>query len=175
MLPHQKTSGSALSMKNTVGSKTQIGGLKSVPASGIMDLLAMKRILLIEDDEALRSILRVSLEKMGHAVTEAVNGREAMSIFKKTAPNLVLTDLIMPEIEGLETIRAMRRAQPELKIIAMSGGGRSDARDNLKMAKNFGATAVFAKPFSLKELQKVIAELLAEAKPDNSDPVFQKE
>ena len=132
----------------------------------------MKRILLIEDDDSLRAILRVSLEKMGHAVTEATNGREAMGIFKKTAPNLVLTDLIMPEIEGLETIRAMRRAQPELKIIAMSGGGRSDSRDNLNMAKNFGATAVFAKPFSFKELHKVIDELLADATPDNSDPVF---
>jgi two-component system chemotaxis response regulator CheY len=156
-------------------SKPQIGGLKSLPGSGSLSYLAMKRILLIEDDEALRSILRMSLEKMGHAVTEAGNGREAIRIFKKTSPDLVLTDLIMPEIEGLEAIRAMRRAQPELKIIAMSGGGRSDARDNLKMAKNFGATAVFAKPFSIKELHKVITSLLADTEPDNSDPVFLKE
>jgi two-component system chemotaxis response regulator CheY len=135
----------------------------------------MKRILLIEDDEGFRSILLMSLEKMGYNVTEAKDGREALAAFKKAAPDLVVTDLIMPETEGLETIRVLRRAHPELKIIAMSGGGRSDARDNLKMAKNFGATAVFAKPFSFGELHKVVAKLLAEAEPDLSDPVFTRE
>jgi CheY-like chemotaxis protein len=136
---------------------------------------AMKRILLIDDEDELRSILRMSLEKMGYAVTEARNGAEAMKLFKKAPADLVLTDLIMPEKEGLETIRQLRRRNPELKIIAMSGGGRSDARDNLKMARSFGATLAFAKPFSFDALAKAIAGLLAEPKPDHSDPVFDPE
>jgi DNA-binding response OmpR family regulator len=135
----------------------------------------MKRILLIEDEDELRSILRISLEKMGYAVTEARNGAEAMKLFKKAPADLVLTDLIMPEKEGLETIRQLRRRNPELKIIAMSGGGRSDARDNLKMALSFGATLAFPKPFSFDGLAKAIAGLLAEPKPDHSDPVFDPE
>jgi DNA-binding response OmpR family regulator len=66
----------------------------------------------------------------------------------------------MPEKEGLETIRELRKSHPKLKIIAMSGGGRTDARDNLKMAKLFGATTVFSKPFSFDELGKAVSALL---------------
>jgi DNA-binding response OmpR family regulator len=135
----------------------------------------MMHILLVEDDEGLRSLLRISLEKMGHSVTEARDGKEALTLFKKGPVHLVLTDIMMPGKEGLETIRELRRGNPELKIIAMSGGGRSDARDTLKMAKLFGATAVFSKPFSLAELRKMVTKLLGPQEPDNSDPVFELE
>jgi DNA-binding response OmpR family regulator len=135
----------------------------------------MKRILVIEDDEGLRSMLRMSLEKMGYAVTEARDGKEAITVFKNDPVDLVLTDLMMPEKEGLETIRELRRGNPELKIIAMSGGGRTDARDNLKMAKLFGATTAFSKPFSFADLCKAVSELLAVPVPDHSDPVFRPE
>jgi CheY-like chemotaxis protein len=135
----------------------------------------MNHILLVEDDESLRSLLRISLERMGNAVTEARDGKEALALFKQGPVNLVITDLVMPEKEGLETIRELRRGHPELKIIAMSGGGRADARDILKMAKLFGATAVFRKPFSLADLRKAVAKLLGPQEPDNSDPVFELE
>jgi DNA-binding response OmpR family regulator len=121
----------------------------------------MKRILLIEDEDALRDMLRMSLERMGYAVIEAKDGREAIALFKQTPVDLVLTDLLMPEKEGLETIRELRRGDPGLKIIAMSGGGRTDARDNLTMAKNFGATTVFSKPFTIDELAQAVSALLA--------------
>jgi CheY-like chemotaxis protein len=130
----------------------------------------MKRILLIEDEESLRTMLRLCLEKLGYAVVEAGDGKEAMALFKKTTVDLVLTDLMMPEKEGLETIRELHKSQPGLKIIAMSGGGRTDARDNLKMAKLFGATTVFAKPFSFEQLGTAIAEILAKPA-DTADPV----
>jgi DNA-binding response OmpR family regulator len=131
----------------------------------------MKRILVIEDEDGLRSIVRMSLEKMGYAVTEARDGKEAIALFRDNPADLVLTDLMMPEKEGLETIRELRRSDPDLKIIAMSGGGRTGARDNLKIAKLFGATSVFSKPFSFEELGKAVSDLLA-PKPDNTDPVF---
>jgi CheY-like chemotaxis protein len=135
----------------------------------------MKHILLVEDDEGLRSLLRISLEKLGHAVTEARDGKEAVALFNKGPVDLVVTDLMMPEKEGLETIRELRRGHPELKIIAMSGGGRTNARDVLKAAKLFGATTVFSKPFSAADLQNEVEKLLGPQEPDNSDPVFELE
>jgi DNA-binding response OmpR family regulator len=135
----------------------------------------MKHILLVEDDESLRSLLRISLEKMGYTVTEARDGKEALKLYKDAPVDLVLTDIMMPEKEGLEIIRELRRGNPELKIIAMSGGGRTNARDTLKMAKLFGATAVFGKPFSFVELRTMVVKLLSPEDPDNSDPVFERE
>jgi DNA-binding response OmpR family regulator len=132
----------------------------------------MKRILLIDDEEGLRAMLRLSLEKMGYAVMEARDGAEAVALFKAGPFDLVLTDLMMPEKEGLETIRELRKGHPDLKIIAMSGGGRVGASDNLKMAKIFGATTVFSKPFSFQDLQKAVSALLAEPHPGLKDPVI---
>jgi CheY-like chemotaxis protein len=132
----------------------------------------MKRILLIDDEEGLRAVLRICLERLGYEVVDAHNGADAIALFKRMPVDLVLTDLVMPGKEGLETIRELRRRNPELKIIAMSGGGRTDASDNLKMALLFGATSVFSKPFSLDELGKGVAEVLAGPRPDHSDPVF---
>lgn len=122
----------------------------------------MKRILLIEDEEALRHMLHMSLVRMGYAVDEAANGKEGIQAFNLKKPDLVLTDLMMPEKEGLETIRELKKAHPKLKIIAMTGGGRSDARDNLKMAKLFGATIALPKPFAFQELAIAIGQLLGE-------------
>jgi DNA-binding response OmpR family regulator len=132
----------------------------------------MKRILLIDDEEGLRHVLRICLERLGYEVIEARDGADAIGHFMKMPFDLVLTDLVMPGKEGLETIRELRLRDPELKIIAMSGGERSDSSDNLKMALLFGATSVFSKPFSLDELARGVAEVLAGPKPDFSDPVF---
>jgi DNA-binding response OmpR family regulator len=120
----------------------------------------MKRILLIEDEDALRSMLSLSLEKMGYSVSEATNGHEGIAAFNKAKPDLVVTDLMMPEKEGLETISELKKAHPKVLIIAMTGGGRSDARDNLKMAKLFGATVALAKPFAFQELAEAVSKLL---------------
>ncbi|MCH8809524.1 MAG: response regulator, partial [Proteobacteria bacterium] len=91
----------------------------------------MARILIIDDEDELRSMLRQMLEQAGHEVTEAVNGAEGIRLYEQDRPDLIITDIIMPEKEGVETIIALRRADPDLPIIAISGGGRLDATDFL--------------------------------------------
>jgi CheY-like chemotaxis protein len=122
----------------------------------------MLRILLVDDDDALRTVLRLLLIKMEYEVVEAKNGREAMALFDKEGPDLVITDLVMPEKDGVEVIRDLRRKRPDLKIIAMSGGGRASAGSYLKIAKAMGASIVLAKPFSHDEMRAAISQLLNE-------------
>jgi two-component system, chemotaxis family, chemotaxis protein CheY len=119
----------------------------------------MAHILLIEDDDALRTVLCLSLTNMGHQVVEARNGKEALRLFRSEPPDFVITDLIMPEKEGLETIGELRRLQPKVKIIAMSGAGRGGPLDYLKVARQMGAARTLAKPFSVDALAAAIAEL----------------
>jgi CheY-like chemotaxis protein len=125
----------------------------------------MKRILLIEDDENIRKMLRISLEEYGYAVTEACDGKQGLASYKASPADLVLTDLVMPEKEGLETIRDLRKSYPHVKIIAMSGGSRTNVGENLKMAKLLGAAALVSKPFEVSTLAATIAKLLGEAPP----------
>ncbi len=125
----------------------------------------MSRILLVDDDEPFRKMLRLTLTKLGYEVVEAANGKEALRLHAALPADLVITDLVMPEREGLETILELRRQQPTLKIIAMSGGGRINARDFLVIAKVFGASRTFTKPFATADLAAAVAELLGEAKP----------
>lgn len=126
----------------------------------------MTRILLVDDDELLRRMLRMTLIKMGHTVIEAGNGNEALRACKSEPPDIVLTDLIMPEKEGIETIRELRRLHPDVKIIAMSGGGRVSAKDYLIIAKRMGADFTLNKPFSNDELAATIAKVSgADGKP----------
>jgi CheY-like chemotaxis protein len=117
----------------------------------------MARILLIEDNQAQREILRQVLERLGHAVIEATDGDDGLARFARGGADLVLTDLIMPGKEGLETIQEFRRTHPQVKIIAMSGGARVGANDYLNVAKRFGADCILAKPFSSAELAAAIA------------------
>lgn len=119
----------------------------------------MSRILLVDDDESFRKMLRITLGKMGHQVVEAPNGKEALKLFQDSPPDLVMTDLIMPEKEGLETIRELRRSNPMVKIIAMSGGGRVNPGDFLKVAKILGANTVLAKPFTNEELTAALRDV----------------
>jgi CheY-like chemotaxis protein len=120
----------------------------------------MARILLIEDDQAQREILRLILERQGHEVLEASEGEAGLTRFGREGADLVLTDLIMPGKEGLETIQEFRRRHPGVKIIAMSGGARVGANDYLKVAQQFGAIRILAKPFSHADLKEAIAAAL---------------
>ena len=121
----------------------------------------MPRILLVDDDESFRKMLRLSLIRMGHDVVEARDGREAVRLIKEGPPDIMITDLVMPEKEGLETIDEVRRQYPALKIIAMSGGGRINASDYLKIARAMGADQVLAKPFSIDEIAASLASVMA--------------
>ena len=120
----------------------------------------MPRILIIDDDDPFRTMLRMTLTKLGYDVIEAPNGKLGLSLHLASPADLVMTDLIMPEQEGLETIRLLRRKQPEVKIVAMSGGGRINARDFLVVARMFGANRTLVKPFSREQLEATLAELL---------------
>ena len=120
----------------------------------------MSHILLIEDDELFRQMVRISLTEAGHTVTEARDGKEGLRLYADEPTELVITDLIMPEKEGIETILELRKKWPDLKIIAMSGGGRVTAANYLHIAKQVGVAAVLNKPFSNDELTAVIDRLL---------------
>lgn len=120
----------------------------------------MARILLIDDDETVRYALKQVEERAGHQVEEASDGQVGVEKFEVHKPDLVITDIIMPNQEGIETIIKLRRLAPEVVIIAMSGGGRTGNRDFLTMAEKLGAAKVIAKPFRPKELVEAVAALL---------------
>jgi CheY-like chemotaxis protein len=120
----------------------------------------MPRILLVDDDESFRPMLHETLERFGYEVVVAVNGREALDRYREQPADLVLTDVIMPDKEGLETIREIRRQWPDARIIAMSGGGRTGPDNYLKIARNMGAAEVLSKPFSNRDLLNAIERVL---------------
>jgi CheY-like chemotaxis protein len=122
-----------------------------------------RRILLVDDDELFRAMLRRTLANEGYDVVEAANGNEAMKVQRDTPAALLLTDLFMPEKEGLETIQEFRRKHPAVKIIAMTGGGPLNPDDFLAIAKLFGASRTFAKPFANSDLITALEELLPAA------------
>jgi CheY-like chemotaxis protein len=113
----------------------------------------MGMILVVEDHAPTRKVIAAILEKMGHEVLRAANGLEAMRLQLETPADLVLTDLFMPEVEGLETIQKMRKLYPNVQIIAVSGGSaRADLQEFLQMARKFGANQVLQKPFTPQQL-----------------------
>jgi len=116
-------------------------------------------ILLVEDNDDLRTMLKDALEKRRHYIIEASNGREALSKFKSSATDLVITDLLMPEQDGIGLIMELRKVQPEIKIIAISGGGKIGPSNYLDVAKTLGADAVFPKPFNLKSFIEEVERL----------------
>lgn len=121
----------------------------------------MATILIIDDDEALRGTMRRILERQGHGVLEAGDGREGMALFRERDPDVVITDLIMPGQEGIETILQLRTEYPGARVLAVSGGGRVAPGGPLSDAVEFGADASLAKPFSVEQLQQAVERLLA--------------
>ncbi len=120
----------------------------------------MARILVIDDEQNVRDLLRDVLEEDGHEVVEAPDGSVGYDLYRARPADLVITDLIMPNKEGLQTIFELRRDYPEIKIIAMSGGARMGRHDGLPIARTFGALRTFQKPFNLAELLQAVHELL---------------
>lgn len=120
----------------------------------------MKKILIIDDDHHILLMIKKMLERAGFEVDLASNGNEGLELFKRIPADLVITDIIMPEKEGLETIREMKRLSSDLKIIAMSGGGKISADNYLETAKIFGASKVLQKPFSQKTMILAVTDLV---------------
>jgi DNA-binding response OmpR family regulator len=120
------------------------------------------RILIIDDDEQMRDLLCKAMHWAGFEVGAAENGRLGQQLFEERPADLIITDLIMPEQEGLETIRILKQGYPAVKIIAISGGGRIGPEAYLPAAMELGADRIFSKPFDIKELVTTVQELLAD-------------
>ncbi|MCP4291248.1 MAG: response regulator [bacterium] len=122
----------------------------------------MARILLVDDDRQIRDMLKMTLERGGHEVVEAEDGVQAIEKYEPTQMDLVITDIVMPEKEGIETIMELRGIDPEVKIIAISGGGRINPSDYLNWARRFGVKHTFTKPVERNALLQAIEELLGQ-------------
>jgi DNA-binding response OmpR family regulator len=120
------------------------------------------RILIIEDDDLLRPILVRTLTDAGHQVQHAADGRAGLRAFREAGADLVISDLVMPEQEGLATIQQIKRESPSTLVVAISGGSRNSGQ-YLRLARMLGADATLGKPFSCDELDVVITGLLPRA------------
>ncbi len=120
----------------------------------------MTKILVIEDDSSFRNVLVQMLARAGYDVRQAGDGNQAVEVCADFQPDLVLTDIIMPDKEGLETIQDLLALNPNLKIIAMSGGGKFGPDSYLPLAQKLGAKATLQKPFMREELIATIQEVL---------------
>jgi DNA-binding response OmpR family regulator len=123
----------------------------------------MSSILLIEDDDLFREALADALTEHGYAVTQAADGEIGVKLFRAAPTDLVITDIVMPNKDGVATVMELRRDNPKLRIIAMSGGLAHDAPLYLKIAGAFGANRTLQKPFTLPILLQAIGEVLAKS------------
>ena len=120
----------------------------------------MARILIIDDDQQIRQMLCRMLAQDGYEVDDAQNGEEGLARFRQQPYDLVLTDLIMPEKEGIEMIIELKSEFPGVKIIAMSGGARMGPDAYLRLADSLGAERCFSKPIPRADLLAAISELI---------------
>ena len=120
----------------------------------------MAHILIIDDDALVRKILRQALEREGYKIVDASNGEEGISLQRREMADLIITDIVMPEKEGIETIMELKKEFPDVKIIAISGGGVGASDNYLAMAKKFGANFTFSKPVEIKALVDAVREIL---------------
>lgn len=120
----------------------------------------MKKLLIIDDDDQLRAFLTEALTDEGFDVVSASDGNEGLNCIAEENPDLVITDIVMPEKEGVEVIMALKNNHSAIPVIAISGGNLGNANSYLKMAKKLGADVVLTKPFKLDELTIEIDKLL---------------
>ena len=117
-------------------------------------------ILIIDDDAAVSRTLSLILARAGHQVTTASSGRKGLALLTDNEFDLVLTDIIMPELDGIEAIRKIRADHPGLRVIAMSGGGQIDKADFLHMAEALGADGVLEKPVRSERLLELVTSVM---------------
>jgi CheY-like chemotaxis protein len=132
----------------------------------------MARILVVDDLSYIRTLVRRVLEAAGHEVAEAANGRAALAAYRAQPADVVLCDLWMPVMDGLEAIRELRRGWPQVRVVAMSGGGTAeqDTDDSLRSAMGLGAVRALAKPFRPADLVAAVGEALAAPPGDARGP-----
>lgn len=123
----------------------------------------MKRLLVIDDDDQMRQMLKQMLERAGYEIIDAPDGQTGIELYRQNPTDLIITDLIMPQKDGMETIIELKRDFPNVKIIAISGGSRAmDPRDYLHYTTQFGIVHTLTKPFDPKEMIAMIQSELQE-------------
>ncbi len=117
-------------------------------------------VLIIEDDDFVKNMLRQTFKQAGYEVATASNGRIGIQLYQSEPFDIVITDLIMPDMEGIETITQLRKYNPGVKVIAISGGGRNRPDDYLHLASKLGAAKTFTKPVDRDELLEAVRQLV---------------
>ena len=123
----------------------------------------MARILIIDDEPQIRSMLTLMLEREGYEIVEAADGVAGIKIYRQNPADLIITDLIMPNKDGIGMIIDLKKEFPDVKIIAMSGGGLNKPDGYLKGAKKLGAACTLTKPIDREEMLKAVREILKES------------
>ena len=123
----------------------------------------MERILIIDDEPQIRSMLTLMLEREGYEVVEAPDGVDGIKIYRQNPADLIITDLIMPNKDGIGMIIDLKKEFPNVKIIAMSGGGLNKPDGYLKGAKKLGAACTLTKPIDREEMLEAVREILQES------------
>ena len=133
--------------------------------SKIHILKSMPRILIVDDNEDFSAALATALNRVGYEVARAQDGKLGLKLYRESKFDLVISDILMPEVDGLELIFALRKNNATVPIIAMSGGGHGSAEHYLKVAGISGANAVLCKPFNPIDLIELVQRQLSDAKP----------
>ena len=121
----------------------------------------MTKVLIVDDDELFRAMLSEMVQREGYQVSTATNGNEALAAIERSRPDLVITDILMPEKDGIELIMELAQRESRIPIIAVSGGRRSISLEfNLESAKLMGVRATLPKPFTREDLRRAITEAL---------------
>ncbi len=124
--------------------------------------IGMAKVLVVDDEDNMRFIIREMLEQDSHEVSEATSGAEAMVEFRRAPVALIITDLVMPDKNGLDLIMDIKQNFPDVNILAISGGGGVNGRfDYIPIAELIGASSVMRKPFKLTELREKVKSMLA--------------
>jgi CheY-like chemotaxis protein len=126
-------------------------------------------ILFVDDEPAIREAASRLLRSAGYDVEVANDGRAALARYRERRRDLVLTDVMMPVMEGLEMIRELHKLDPDVRIIAMTGASAERADTYLSVAKDFGARAILRKPFNKSELIAAVKEVLGDVSEDQAD------
>ena len=129
----------------------------------------MERILIIDDEQQIRSMLRLMLEREGYEVVEAPDGIEGIRVYRRKPADLIITDLIMPNKDGIGMIIELRKEFPDVKIIAMSGGGLNKPEGYLKGAKKLGATCTLTKPIDREKMLRAVRNTIRDSEPEVED------
>jgi DNA-binding response OmpR family regulator len=127
---------------------------RGVPLTGVGHM--SKKICLIEDDELVRERLALQLSELGYVVLQADDGEEGLKLIERESPEAAIIDILMPGKDGLETITAIRRLRPDIRIVAVSAGGRVGPRIYLDLAKQVGADATFVKPLDIEAIRGAV-------------------